>query len=42
MKKPRYQYKAFFWSLGNKTTVQLKKEDHNVQNTDVYHRKIEN
>ncbi|MDT0606030.1 hypothetical protein [Croceitalea rosinachiae] len=41
-KKHRYQYKAFFWSLGNKTTVQSKKNLINRHNADVYHRKSEN
>jgi len=41
-KKHRYQYKAFFWSLGNKTTVQSKNDTADRHSTDICHRKNEN
>lgn len=35
-KKRRYQHKAFFWSLGHKTTVQVKSESSELNNGDFY------
>ncbi|GMN06540.1 hypothetical protein MTsPCn5_19290 [Croceitalea sp. MTPC5] len=41
-KKHRYQYKAFFWSLGNKITVQSKNREVNRHSTDIYPNEHEN
>jgi len=40
--KRRFQHKAFFWSLGHKTTIQLKSESSGFLNVDVYDVKAEN
>jgi len=41
-RKHRYQHKAFFWSLGNKSNVQSKNDVNKHHNADDYHRKREN
>ncbi len=35
-KKHRYQHKAFFWSLGNKITVQSKNGKVDRHSSDIY------
>jgi hypothetical protein len=34
-KKHRYQYKSFFWSLNNKTTIESNSKLKNSYNTDI-------
>lgn len=42
LKIHRYQYKAFFWSLGNKSTVQIKNQPQIPVNKDVCNKENEN